>query len=82
MDGSTERIPLHRITEEEEKFLVKKFEWRFPRSESRPCESVSAYPIEQYSAPEEWANEESDDEVDLLLARELDRKFGFPGVFV
>ena len=41
MDGSTEWTPLHRIIEEEERLLVKKFEWRFPRSDSRPCEPVS-----------------------------------------
>ena len=42
MDGSTEWIPLHHIIDEEERLLVKKFEWRFSRSESRPCEPVSA----------------------------------------
>ena len=31
-DGSTEWSPLHRIIDEEEKLLVKKFEWRFARS--------------------------------------------------
>ena len=28
----------------------------------------------------DWEDEESEDEVDLVLARELDEKFGFPGV--
>ena len=81
MDGSTEWIPLHRIIEEEERLLVKKFEWRFPHSASRPCEHVSAYPTNQYAEPEHWDAEESDDEVDAVLARELDQKDGFTGVY-
>ena len=72
---------MHRIIEEGERLLVKKFEWRFPRSESRPCEPVSAYPTDQYAEPEHWDAEESDDEVDSVLARELDQKFGFTGVY-
>ena len=81
MDGSTEWILLHRIIEEEERLLVKKFEWRFPSSESRPFEPVSASPTDQYAEPEHWDAEESDDEVDLVLAWELDQKFGFTGVY-
>ena len=60
---------------------MKKFEWSFPRSEALPCESVSAHPTDRHAAPDDREDEESDDEVDLVLARELDEKFGLPGVY-
>ena len=77
VDSSSEWIPLHRIIDEDEKLLVKEFEWRFPRSEALPCKLVSAYPTDRYATPDDREDEESDDEVDLVLARELDEKFGF-----
>ena len=44
VDGTTEWIPHKCLNEDEERELVKEFEYRFPRSITQPCDSVSAYP--------------------------------------
>ena len=53
---------------------MKKFEWRFPRSDALPCESVSRYNPERYADEHEWV---SDDELDLPEG--LSQRFG-PGL--
>jgi hypothetical protein len=66
------------LREPEEQALVKKFEWRFPRSIKLPCESVTFYSPERY---EDEAACVSDDELDLGLADDLGDRFG-PGSVV
>ena len=72
VDGTLEWVPLSHLHEDDDLALVKKFEWRFPRSVERPCEPVSAYDISRYATEDPW---ESDDEVDLGLAEELNARF-------
>jgi hypothetical protein len=62
-DGSLEWSPQSAL---QEKHLIWAFELRFPPDATRPCSSVSAYPVDTYSA--DW---ESDDEVDLTLRNRL-----------
>ena len=52
---------------------MKKFEWRFPRSENLPCESVIRYNPERYADEAAWV---SDDELDLGLAEDLGHRHG------
>ena len=61
------------LKEPEEQALVKKFEWRFPRSEKLPCESVIRYNPERYADEAAWV---SDDELDLGLAEDLGHRYG------
>ena len=72
VDGTLEWVPLSQLHEDDDLALVKKFEWRFPRSVGRPCEPVMAYDISRYATEDPW---ESDDEVDLGLAEELNARF-------
>ena len=43
VDGTIEWVPHNRLNEGEETEFVKKFEYRFPRSITQPCDFVSAY---------------------------------------
>ena len=72
-DGSTEWLPLSHLTEDEERLLIKKFEYRFPRSADLPCAPVSAYPPEDRIDDEDV---ESDDEINVELANSLEERFG------
>ena len=60
------------LREPEELALVKKFEWRFPRSDALPCESVNRCNPERYADEHEWV---SDDELDLDLPEGLIQRF-------
>ena len=61
------------LKELQEQALVKKFEWRFPRSEKLPCQSVQRYNPERYADEDAW---NSDDELDLGLADDLGQHYG------
>lgn len=76
--GPLEWIQGRHLREPEEQALVKKFEWRFPRSAKLPCESVNLYKPERYEDEAAWV---SDDELDLGLADDLGDRFG-PGAVV
>jgi hypothetical protein len=76
--GPPEWIQGRHLREPEEQALVKKFEWRFPRSTKLPCESVSRYNPERHEDEAAWV---SDDELDLGLAEDLEDRFG-PGSVV
>ena len=52
---------------------MKKFEWRFPRSEQLPCESVNRYNPERDADEDAWV---SDDELHLGLADDLVERYG------
>ena len=73
VDGTTEWVPHNCLREDDERELVKKFEYRFPRSVALPCESVSAYPAADRIDDEDV---ESDDEVNVPLAVALEERFG------
>ena len=73
VDGTTEWVPHNRLNEDEERELVKKFEYRFPRSITQPCDSVSAYPAADRIDDE---GVESDDEVNVPLAVALEERYG------
>ena len=77
LDGSTQWIPQHRVTEDVELLVL--FE-SLPRSEGRPGEPVPADRMVRSASPEEWDTQDSHDEVDLILASELYEMFGFHGV--
>ena len=72
LDGTTEWVLHNRLNEDEERELVQKFESRFPRSITRPCDSVSAYPAADRIDAEDV---ESDDEVNVLLAVALEERY-------
>jgi hypothetical protein len=72
-DGSTEWIPGRRLTEPQDRRLLREFEWRFPRSYKLPCDSVSSYSVEKYSDEAAWVSE---DELDLGLAQDLNLRYG------
>jgi hypothetical protein len=76
--GPPEWIQGRHLREPEELALVKKFEWRFPRSTKLPCESVNRYNPERYEDAAAWV---SDGELDLGLADDLGDRFG-PGSVV
>ena len=73
VDGTTEWVPQNLLNEDEERTLVKNFEYRCPRSITQPCDSVPAYP-----AADRIDNEdvESDDEVNVSLAVTLAERYG------
>ena len=71
--GPPEWIRGRFLKEPEEQALVKKFEWRFPRSEKLPCESVNRYNPERYADEDAWV---SDDQLDLGLADDLAEHYG------
>lgn len=71
--GSSEWVPDRHLEEPEDRKLLKEFEWRFPLSKELPCDSVKNCPVEKYADEAAW---ESDDEVDLGLADDLDQRFG------
>ena len=73
VDGTTEWVPHNRLNEGDERELVKKFEYRFPRSITQPCDSVSAYPAADRIDDEDV---ESDDEVNVPLAVALEERYG------
>lgn len=72
-DGTTEWVPGRELPEPEDRRLLKEFEWRFPRSEQLPCESVKYYSVEKYAKEDSWV---SDDELDLGLAEDLAARYG------
>jgi hypothetical protein len=61
------------LKEPEEGALVKKFEWRFPRSDKLPGESVNRYNPERHANEDSWV---SDDELDLSLADDVAEQCG------
>ena len=71
-DGTTLWQPQSALQAPEERQLIKRFELKFPRSDAKPCEPISAY-ITKETTEEEL---DSDDEVDLMLAQELEDRFG------
>ena len=73
VDGTTEWLPHNRLNEDEERELVKKFECRFPRSITQPCDSVSAYPAAHRIDDEDV---ETDDEGNVALAVALKERYG------
>lgn len=75
--GAPEWIQGRHLREPEEQALVKKFEWRFPRSSKLPCESVNRYNPERFEDEDAWV---SDDELDLGLADDLAQRYGAGGV--
>jgi hypothetical protein len=72
-DGSTEWIPRRRLNEPADERLLKEFEWRFPRSDKLPCNSVADYSVEKYTEDKGWV---SDDGLDLELGAALNERFG------
>ena len=73
VDGTKEWVPRNCLNEDEETELVKKFECRFPRPITKPCDSVSAYPAADRVDDEDV---ESDDEVNAPLAVALEERYG------
>lgn len=71
-DGTTLWQPQSALQAPEEKQLIKRFELKFPRSDAKPCEPISAYITKETTE----AELDSDDEVDLMLAQELEDRFG------
>ena len=65
VEGTTVWVPDKRINEEEERELVKKFAYRFPRSITQPCASASPYPAVDRIDDKDM---ESDDQVNVPLA--------------
>ena len=63
-DGTTVWLPQSALQEPVEKRMIKEFEMKFPRSDAKPCEPVSAYIAKE--TPE--AELDSDNEADLLFA--------------
>lgn len=53
LDGSTQWIPQHRVTEDVELLVLKTFE-SLPRSEGRPGEPVPADRMDRSASPEDW----------------------------
>ena len=73
VDGNTEWVSNNRLSVDEEGELVKKFEGRFPRSFSHPCDSVSVYPSADRIDDEDV---QTDDEVNVPLAVALEERYG------
>jgi transposase InsO family protein len=71
-DGSTQWVRGRELTAPNEISLVKKFEYRFKRTEDLPCNPVSSYSVEKVL---QEADDISDDEVDIVWAAELNQHF-------
>jgi hypothetical protein len=70
-DGSTQWIPGRELKAPNEISLLKKFEYRFRRTEDLPCN-----PVRDYSASIVHEEDDvSDDEIDIVLAQELNEHF-------
>ena len=73
VDDTTKWVPNNCLNEDEERDLVKKFEYRIPHSITQPCDSVSAYPAADRIDDEDV---ESEDEFSVPLSVALEERYG------